>query len=590
MRNRRSLLSLLAAGILALATSAYAQAPSAQALSAQAPLLIRGAAIIDGLADAPLRDRSLLIEGNTIRGLLPADAPAPAGAQVLDLTGKFIIPGLFDSHVHWDPFMGELLVNHGVTSILALDNVPKALRTRSQAAHDLPRLHHTGARPQFNPNSSEADISRTLRTWLASEPDMAWFPQYNTRLSRAYKFAADEAHKAGYLVFSHADDAPGAMRDGIDILEHVWGFGEAQMTPEQLKEFQEGKLLTWAVHLNDWTRNDAWIAEAVRRGVYMNPTMNYEWGGMSRRSAQRELEDYRTLSNPDLVYFPRNMAESILARNRQIKNYSSRYDSMPWVPKLPAADRAEFEAGFKNVLEFNRRWVAAGGKIQAGTDIITGGIPGLALHHEMEILVESGLTPMQAIKAASSWSAEILEGRNKARGDAKIGSIRAGNFADLVVVSADPTADISNTKKIERVMKDGRWVAPGYHPEYYTFTTRPRSLAATTFAPAIASVTPASVTEGSGPVRVVLEGSGFMMTSLVRVDGVSVKTIFRGPRQIEFEMPASAIERATPNPYFAPGPVQSNGFMGYRAVSIHVFNPPPEGGTSNTISQMVMPK
>jgi len=53
---------------------------------------------------------------------------------------------------------------------------------------------------------------------------------------------------------------------------------------------------------------------------------------------------------------------------------------------------------------------------------------------------------------------------------------------------------------------------------------------------------------------------------------------------------ASAIERATPNPYFAPGPVQNNGFMGYRAVSIHVFNPPPEGGTSNTISQMVMPK
>src|ERR1700704_5833043 len=186
MRKRRTLLSSLAGGILALATSAYAQAPSAQA-----PLLIRGAAIIDGFADAPLRDRSLLIEGNIIRGLLPADAPAPAGAQVLDLGGKFIIPGLFDSHVHWDPFMGELLVNHGVTSILALDNVPKALRTRSQDAHDLPRLFHTGARPQFNPNSSEADIGQTIRTWLQSEPDMAWFPQYNGRFSRAYKFAAD---------------------------------------------------------------------------------------------------------------------------------------------------------------------------------------------------------------------------------------------------------------------------------------------------------------------------------------------------------------------------------------------------------------
>jgi hypothetical protein len=318
--------------------------------------------------------------------------------------------------------------------------------------------------------------------------------------------------------------------------------------------------------------------------------MTYEWGGMSRRAQQREIEDYRVISNPDLVYFPRNMSDSILARHRQIKNFSSRYDSMPWVSKLPAADRREFETGYRNVLEFNRRWVAAGGKIQAGTDIITGGIPGLNLHHEMEMLVESGLTPMQALKSATSWSAEILEGKNKARGEAKIGSIRAGNFADLVVVSADPLSDISNTKKIERVMKNGRWVEFGYHPEYYTFTQRPRSLAAATFAPAISSIQPSQVTEGSQNVRVMLEGSGFMMTSLVRVNGVSVKTIFRDPRRLEFDMPASAVERATPNPYFAPGPAQSAAPIGYRAVSVHVFNPPPEGGTSNTVHQMVLPK
>ena len=584
MRIRRVFLGFIVTGILVLTapTHSQAQAPST--------LLITGATIIDGLADAPIRDRSLLIEGNTIRGLLPADAPAPAGAQVLDLAGKFIIPGLFDSHVHWDAFMGELLVNHGVTSILALDNVPKALRTRSQEAHDIPRLFHTGARPQFTPNSSNADISQAMQTWLQSEPDMAWFPQYNMRFSRAYKFAADEAHKAGFLVFGHTDDAPGAIRDGIDILEHVWGYAEAVMSPEQLQSFQEGKLLTWAVHLNDWSKLDGMIAEAVRSGVYLNPTMTYEWGGLSRRALQRELEDYRTLSNTDLVYFPRNVSDSILARHRQIKNFSSRYDSMPWVGKLPAADRTAFETGYNNVRAFNNKWVAAGGKIQAGTDIITGGIPGSALHHEMEMLVESGLTPMQALKSATSWSAEILEGKNKARGETKIGSIRAGNFADLVVVSADPLSDISNTKKIERVMKNGRWVELGYHPEYFTFVRPARSLAAATFAPAISSIQPSSVKEGAGPVHVVLEGSGFMTTSLVRVDGVSIKTMFRDPRHVEFDLPAQAIERATPNPYFAPGPAQNTGIIGYRAVSIHVFNPPPEGGTSNTVQQMVLPK
>ena len=80
-----------------------------------------------------------------------------------------------------------------------------------------------------------------------------------------------------------------------------------------------------------------------------------------------------------------------------------------------------------------------------------------------------------------------------------------------------------------------------------------------------------------------------MMTSLVRVDGVSVKTIFRDPRHLEFDLPASVIERATPNPYSAPGPVQNIGIIGYRAVSINVFNPPPEGGTSNTVEQAVLP-
>src|SRR5688572_19601981 len=124
--------------------------------SAQAPtsLLIRGATIIDGIADAPLTGRSLLIESGVIRDILPANAPVPAGASVLDLNGKFILPGLIDSHVHWEEWMGELYVNHGVTSIVALSNVAKTLRTRSQAASDLPRLFHSGNRPLFTESST----------------------------------------------------------------------------------------------------------------------------------------------------------------------------------------------------------------------------------------------------------------------------------------------------------------------------------------------------------------------------------------------------------------------------------------------------
>jgi predicted amidohydrolase YtcJ len=147
-------------------------APTASRAQAPSTLLITGATIIDGFSDAPLRDRSLLIEGNTIRDLLPADAAAPPAAQVLDLTGKFVIPGLLDSHVHWQEFMGELYVNHGVTSVMALENVPKALRAKSQDAADLPRFFHSGGRPPFTESSSEADIRQAVRNWLLNEPQV----------------------------------------------------------------------------------------------------------------------------------------------------------------------------------------------------------------------------------------------------------------------------------------------------------------------------------------------------------------------------------------------------------------------------------
>src|SRR5262245_41831786 len=126
-----------------------------------------------------------------------------------------------------------------------------------------------------------------VRTWLLNEPDLAWFSQYNDRNARSYAIAADEAQKAGFIIFGHTDNAPGSLRDGIGVIEHIWGFGEAMMSPEQLQAFREGKFLTWATFLNDWSKLDGMISVAVQRGAYLNPTLHYEWGGMSKRAMQR---------------------------------------------------------------------------------------------------------------------------------------------------------------------------------------------------------------------------------------------------------------------------------------------------------------
>ena len=552
-------------------------------------LLLRGATIIDGVSDAPLVDRSLLIEGNTIEAIIPRGSPAPAGAEIVDLDGKVVIPGLMDSHVHWLGWMGELFLNHGVTSIVALDNLDREMRRESQASAKTPRLYHSGGRPPFSNDDSPEEIRRVVQGWLANDPQIAHFPTHNDASRRAYAVAAEEVHQAGFLVFGHTENAPEGIRSGLDVIEHVWGFTQAAMSPEDLQAFQQGGFLTWATFMTDWEQLDRMIANTVEAGAYLNPTLVYEWGGMSERASQRELDDYRVISNPDLVYFPENIAKSLLAKHRQIKNFSSRYENMPFVSHLPEEDRAQFEEGYRNVFEFVRRFVEAGGRIQAGTDTISGGVPGLSVHQEMQMLVEAGLTPMQALKSATRWSAELLEGKNGARGPASVGSIEPGKLADLVVLSANPLAEISNTQNIERVMKNGRWIELDYTPEYYTFTEPSRSVAGATFAPVISSITPAIVDAGHDGTRVVIEGSGFLLTSLIRVDGISVNTFVTSPRRVEFDLPASLVSQPGPDPYRAPGPAQNVGVIGYRSIEIHVFNPPPEGGMSNAVQLLVRP-
>ena len=157
-------------------------------------------------------------------------------------------------------------------------------------------------------------------------------------------------------------------------------------------------------------------------------------------------------------------------------------------------------------------------------------------------------------------------------------------------MSADPLSDISNTKKIERVMKNGRWIDLGYHPEYFTSVRPARPIVASNLAPTISSMEPNRVQEGASSFHVVLEGSGFTTTSLVRLDGISVKTTFRNPRRLEFDLPASAVARASPDPFSPPGPAQNVGIIGYRFIAVSVFNPPPDGGVSNAVYQLILPK
>src|SRR5262249_29197172 len=114
-----------------------------------------------------------------------------------------------------------------------------------------------------------------------------------------------------------------------------------------------------------------------------------------------------------------------------------------------------------------KRFVEAGGKIYAGTDSSAATTPGLSLHHEMELLVDAGLSPMQAIQAATTNGAAIIGL------DSQLGTVEKGKIADLVLLDGNPLESIANTKKIFRVIKGGRVIDTKYHTDYEILIKRP---------------------------------------------------------------------------------------------------------------------
>ncbi|MEE8349827.1 MAG: amidohydrolase family protein [Acidobacteriota bacterium] len=548
-------------------------------------VVLRGATVIDGLGNPPLNNATVVVEGDRIRSILSGQDPTfPTDATVIDVSGKFIIPGFVDTHVHWEGWMGEIFINHGITSVLAQGDISKEERFASQGSLSTPRMFHTGGRPRLLPSMSRQEVSQAMREYLLKEPDVAWFLQIRENNRQVYGWAAEQAHAAGLAVFGHAQDAGEAMDHGMDAVEHVWAFALPLMSAQEMEDFEEGRILHWATYLKEGKQLDELIEKAARNDVYLNPTLAYEWGALSPKIREREREIYLMLRNPDLSYFPKARGELLLHRQRLIKTYSNRYEHMPMVSKLSPEDLQAVQEGRRNVQRFIKSYVQGGAKIIAGTDAPGVASPGLGIHHEMELLVEAGLTPMQALQSSTSWGAELLAGYQGRRGNQRVGSLQDGNFADLVVLEADPLEDIANTKKIERVMKAGKFIEFGYHPEFFTAPPPSRPL---TQAPEISALSPHRVIEGSPDLEIVIDGAGFLTYSVVKVDGVSLATIFESPRRVRVTIPASLMEQAIPDRFRMAGPDTKVGVFGDRSLSISVLNPPPSGGLSNSVSLMI---
>jgi hypothetical protein len=377
----------------------------------------------------------------------------------------------------------------------------------------------------------EPEAARTLaRRFIEAGADM--IKVHRGPPAAVYEAAAEEAHRANLPLVAQPLGptvyAREAVLAGADILEHAAGVGYSiARDPGQWKDWGsiEPHSLDPTIYADmDEQKAADFIQLLIARHVYLEPDFVCHGRGMMTKRSEYELNDYGLLSDAALRHLPPRH------RIKWLRNYVE-FDDME-----PAAYERR-RTGLRNMMRFISQFAKAGGKVMAGTDTPGWAVPGVSMHYEMELLVEAGLTPMQALMAATRNVAEgyrVLD---------QLGTIEPGKLADLVILRADPLASISNSRRIHAVVKDGRLrdavLDRSFQPR---FAGREQVAGLTWYnalakqmmnydpqwafgwpPPGIESISPTVVTAGSD-VTLVVKGVNFVKPSLVYVDGRVVPT------------------------------------------------------------------
>ena len=457
--------------IVACSIALVAQAVSPQVLSPQVRGFVKVDAptvalthvrVIDGTGAAAREDQTIVISKGKIESVADAaSASVPKDAQVLDLHGCSVIPGLVGMHDHFFYPMGNgifgemafsfprLYLAGGVTTIRTTGSLEPYTDLELKKQIDKgetpgPKIHITGPylegagswALQMHQLTGPEDATKTVNFWLDQGVDN--FKAYMFITPAELSAAVAAAHKRGAKVTGHLCSIGfrEAASIGIDDLEHgllvdteFFPWKKAGECPEKNDYELISKLDVQSGPLHDM------ILDLVQHHVAVTSTLPvFEMIVPGRPTIQQRILD---ALSPD--------ARSAVLNNKVRASDASairqRYhtDSSPW----PAA--------FKKEMEFEHAFAQAGGLLLAGLDPtgMGGVIAGFGDQREVELLVEAGFTPLEAIHIATANGAQFL-------GDLdRIGTIAPGKQADLVVIKGDPSKQIEDIENVETVFKDG---------------------------------------------------------------------------------------------------------------------------------------
>lgn len=382
-----------------------------------------GATLIDGNGGEPVQNSCVIIRNDRIESVGKAsETDIPEDAEVVDVTGLTILPGMIDAHYHNEDSyeLASAYLKNGVTSVRDPGEWIESYDSIRRGGRAIPRLFLAGPHIDTYPPAYPADAYIVKDKEEAHEAVVKFVGQGASVIKAYYglpvgtiREICTTAHQFGVPVTAHLEitNARDAIEAGLDGIEHITSFGTCLLPMREMEKYKQEVM---ADH------------KARRRGRYETWNALNLGNNPVADSLIRFLVDKETFVSATLAVFERR---------------SDRGDSIE-------------VNGFSNMLKF------VGMANKGGVQFVVGShsyVPyaefGFAFFREMELLNEAGLTNMEVIQAATIANARFF------RIDERLGSVEKGKIADVIVVDGDPLADIKAMRNIKRVMLNGVWVA-----------------------------------------------------------------------------------------------------------------------------------
>ncbi len=388
-----------------------------------------------------LADSAVVVAGDKILAVGPTKSVRiPPGAEVVDLGGKALIPGLWDMHAHFGDADGLLDVASGVTSVRDVGNNPDKLDDYKKRFDEDsaigPHVYRFGFIEGRNPKAASSKV--TAETEAEAIAGVEFFAKrhydgikiYNSVKPELVPIIAREAHKRGMAVTGHIPVhmlANEAVRAGYDGIEHIN-----------------------MLFLNFFATHDTDTRDTTRFTLVGDKAASFDLNGKPMRDFIQLLKDHHTIIDPTVNAFEDLLVgqsgkitpglEVTVARLPLLLQRQYRSGG------LPLGDKTQlYHDSFEKQLALVKLLADDKVPLVVGTDSLAG----LFLHHEMALFVRAGISPAATLRMATLDSARALHQ------DAHTGSIAAGKSADLVVIDGDPLANIADIGKVVTTMRGG---------------------------------------------------------------------------------------------------------------------------------------